>query len=111
MAANRGLGSSGFNMLGLDQLGQGEDALFQMNVPSTGTDKNSEKISAGFTYLPLENIIPNIPKFKQSIILQHDTKQFSVEAVEDIIVWGLENGYTFKTLSEDSFVYHHPINN
>ncbi len=59
MAANRGLGSSGFNMLGLDQLGQGEDALFQMNVPSTGTDKNSEKISAGFTYLPLESIIPN----------------------------------------------------
>ena len=59
MAANRGLGSSGFNMLGLEQLGQGEDALFQMNVPSTGTDKNSEKISAGFTYLPLESIIPN----------------------------------------------------
>ena len=59
MAANRGLGGSGISKLGLEQLGQGEDALFQMNVPSWAADKNEESISAGFTYLPLESIIPN----------------------------------------------------
>lgn len=59
MAANRGLGSNNIVLNGLGQLGQGEDALFQMNVPSTGTEKSNENISAGFTYLPLENIIPN----------------------------------------------------
>ena len=59
MAANRGLGSNNIVLNGLGQLGQGEDALFQMNVPSTGTEESNENISAGFTYLPLENIIPN----------------------------------------------------
>lgn len=78
---------------------------FDWNITAGDSRKGANKESV------LENIIPNIPKFKQSIILQHDTKQFSVEAVEDIIIWGLENGYTFKTLSEDGFVYHHPINN
>lgn len=46
-----------------------------------------------------------------SIVLQHDIKEFSVNAVEDIIVWGLENGYTFLPLSSSSPTVHHGINN
>ena len=46
-----------------------------------------------------------------SVVLQHDVKDFSVEAVEDIIIWGISNGYVFKALDTDSPTAHHPINN
>jgi len=39
---------------------------------------------------------------KISIVLQHDIKYDSVLAVEDIIKWGLKNGYTFKALDMSS---------
>ncbi len=32
------------------------------------------------------------------VVLQHDTKDFSVAAVEEIIQWALANGYRFETL-------------
>ena len=44
-------------------------------------------------------------------MLQHDVKDFSVYAVEDIIKWGLENGYQFLPLQEDSYGARHRINN
>jgi peptidoglycan/xylan/chitin deacetylase (PgdA/CDA1 family) len=46
-----------------------------------------------------------------SIVLQHDTKGFSVDAVEDIIKYGLKNGYTFSALNEKSPTARHRINN
>jgi hypothetical protein len=46
-----------------------------------------------------------------SIVLQHDIKAYSVNAVEDIIKWGLANGYQFLPLALDSPYYHHYVNN
>ena len=46
-----------------------------------------------------------------SVVLQHDIKDFSVDAVEDIIKYGKANGYTFKKLDAGSFAAHHGINN
>ena len=48
---------------------------------------------------------------KYSVVLQHDIKGFSVDAVERIIVWGLENGYTFLPLTADSPTVHHKVKN
>ena len=45
------------------------------------------------------------------MILQHDIKDYSVAAVEEIIKWGLENGYTFRALELNSPAMHHGINN
>ena len=59
----------------------------------------------------IENIKTGIGNKKNSIVLQHDTKKFSVEAVEEIIKWGLENGYTFSALDINSPTSHHKINN
>jgi peptidoglycan/xylan/chitin deacetylase (PgdA/CDA1 family) len=39
---------------------------------------------------------------KDCIMLQHDIIGFSVNAVEDIVKWGLLNGYTFAPLTMDS---------
>ena len=33
-----------------------------------------------------------------AVVLQHDIKEFSVDAVERIIIWGLNNGYVFAPL-------------
>lgn len=45
------------------------------------------------------------------VVLQHDTKGFSVAAVETIIQYGLQNGYTFLPLSMGSPTAHHGISN
>ena len=48
------------------------------------------------------NVIAGIQKNNVSNVLMHDIKGYSVEAVEEIIFWGLENGYTFLPLNESS---------
>ena len=52
-----------------------------------------------------------ISEMSVSVVLQHDIKEFSVNAVEDIIIWGLDNGYTFLPLTESSPTAHHGVNN
>lgn len=47
----------------------------------------------------------------QYVVLQHDTMGFSVDAVEGIIQYGLENGYTFLPMNADSYLAHHRVNN
>ncbi len=46
-----------------------------------------------------------------SVVLQHDIKDFSVAAVEQIIIWGQKNGYQFLPLQEDSYGAKHGIIN
>ncbi len=58
-----------------------------------------------------QNVIDGVTGRKNSIVLMHDIKGYSVAAVERIIRWGLENGYTFLPLTPDSPTAHHRINN
>ena len=57
------------------------------------------------------NITKGVAPFTNSIVLQHDIKDFSVAAVEDVIVWATENGYTFSKLDLESPGAHHNPNN
>ena len=57
------------------------------------------------------NVINGCKGREASVVLQHDIKKYSVEAVEEILQWGLENGYTFLPLQEDSPTCHHKISN
>ena len=45
------------------------------------------------------------------VVLQHDVKPYSVEAVERIIQYGLEHNFVFSALRENSFSAHHGVNN
>ena len=45
------------------------------------------------------------------VVLQHDIKDYSVAAVEQVIQWGLANGYRFAALDMSSPVAHHGIAN
>lgn len=57
------------------------------------------------------NVISGVQRQKISIVLQHDTKGFSVDAVDDIIKWGLSNGYSFRKLTPGGPTVHHGVNN
>ena len=41
-----------------------------------------------------------------SVVLQHDITLHSVEAVEQILFWGIQNGYTFLPMSETTPMVH-----
>lgn len=56
------------------------------------------------------NVISTL-KSDYSVVLQHDIKGFSVDAVEGIIRYGLANGYRFEKLTMDSPGAHHGVNN
>lgn len=53
------------------------------------------------------NVKKGCSKQKTSVVLMHDIKSYSVNAVEDIIKWGLKNGYTFKAMTRSSSMAHH----
>lgn len=78
---------------------------FDWNVTSgdAGETKSTEQV--------YKNVIAGVQKRDVSIVLQHDSKSYSVDAVEKIIKWGLENGYTFLPLDMTSPTAHHRINN
>ena len=57
------------------------------------------------------NVIEGIKSNNVSVVLQHDIKNFSVEAVEQIIQWGLSEGYTFLPITSTTPMSHHGVNN
>ena len=56
-------------------------------------------------------VINGVSQNEVSIVLQHDIHDYSIAAVEDIITWGLDNGYQFLPLKENSPGFHHDVNN
>ena len=58
-----------------------------------------------------DNVTEGVSHNRVSVVLQHDIHDFSVDAVEDIIVWGLNNGYSFARLTENSPGVHHGVQN
>ena len=78
---------------------------FDWNVSSgdAGGAKTAEQV--------FKNVTSGIDGRNSSVVLQHDIKGFSVDAVEKILVWGLCHGYSFQPLTFDSPTYHHGIRN
>lgn len=58
-----------------------------------------------------QNVIQGIQQQRVSVVLQHDIHSYSVNAVEEILRWGTENGYRFLALEPDSPGFHHDLNN
>lgn len=56
-------------------------------------------------------ILNGIEEYDVSIVLQHDIKKYSVEAVEEVILWALKNGYRFLPLEPNSPNAHHKVRN
>lgn len=76
---------------------------WNVNSGDAGETNDTEEI--------IENIINGCAQKGWSIVLQHDIKDYSVAAVEQVIIWGKNNGYTFRALDLSSPEAHHGINN
>ncbi len=46
-----------------------------------------------------------------AVVLQHDVKPYSIEAVEKILQWGIAHGYSFRALTTSGPVCEHNVNN
>lgn len=57
------------------------------------------------------NVTNGCAERRTAVVLQHDVKDYSVDAVEQIIIWGRQNGYTFRALDLTSPTAHHGIAN
>ncbi|MEG0073477.1 MAG: polysaccharide deacetylase [Clostridia bacterium] len=58
-----------------------------------------------------DNVISSLGNNSSYVVLQHDIKESSVNAVEDIIKRAKEAGYTFSNITEDTEEIHHNIYN
>lgn len=83
---------------------------FDWNV-SSGDAGGVSGTKAEKTAQVVTNVIKGIEGKKTAVVLQHDIWDYSVDAVEQILIWGLENGYTFQALTPNSPVCHHKVNN
>ena len=57
------------------------------------------------------NVTRNLSKQRHNVVLFHDIKQITVDALRAIIKWAKENNYTFEKLDENSPLVHHRVNN
>ena len=77
-------------------------------------DWNVSSEDAGGTTDPDEvyqNVIDGISRRQTSVVLMHDSKGYTVEAVERILIWCLDNGYELRPLTKDSPAAHHGVSN
>lgn len=78
---------------------------FDWNVSSGDAGETTD------TNQVVENIISGCNGRKASVVLQHDIKDYSVAAVEQVILWGIRNGYTFRALDMSSPTARHGVAN
>ncbi|MBE5955057.1 MAG: DUF5011 domain-containing protein [Lachnospiraceae bacterium] len=80
----------------------------------TYTDWNVDSNDAGGATSASQvasNVIAGIKKKSVSNVLMHDIKGYTVDAIDQIVSWGLENGYTFKAMTPSSPVFQFRPNN
>lgn len=85
-----------------------QDAGFQYFDWNVDSDDAGHAATASEVF---KNVTDGIRRNRVSIVLQHDTHHFSVEAVERILKWGQDNGYRFLPLESTSPGCHHSVHN
>lgn len=83
------------------QAGQKGFQYFDWNVSS------GDGGTYGDSAMVISRITEQIQNYDTSVVLCHDTKDYTVNAMEYLIPWLLDNGYEIRPLSVDSFPAHH----
>ena len=78
---------------------------FDWNVSSGDADGHPSKEKT------TRNVINGMKNYSNAVILMHDIHKSTVDAMEEILKYGTENGYTFKVLDETSPAIRHKVNN
>ncbi len=80
-------------------------AYYDWNVDSD--DAGKTKTANGV----FNNITRGVRNQKTSLVLCHDIKPYTVEAMDRTIKWCLQNGYTFVVCQPDGYTYHMRVAN
>lgn len=80
-------------------------SYFDWNISSG--DAGSTTSTKQIVYNVTKGLTPN----RVNMVLMHDIKGYSVDAVEEIIIYGLSNGYTFLPITEKTVNIHQNVNN
>ncbi len=78
---------------------------FDWNVSSGDADGHPTKEKT------TKNVINGMKNYSNAVILMHDIHKSTVDAMDDILKYGTENGYTFKVLDTSSPAIRHKLNN
>ena len=78
---------------------------FDCNVSSGDAGETTSSV------VVYNNIINGVRCNNSSVVLCHDIKSYTVDAMESFIPWALNNGYTFLPLTDNSPTAHHSLNN
>ena len=76
---------------------------WNLSSGDAGEAKNSNQV--------YNNVTRNLSKERHNVVLFHDIKQMTVDALRAIIKFAKENNYTFERLDENSPLIHHRVNN
>lgn len=57
------------------------------------------------------NVIRNLSHSRPNMVLMHDIKSYTANAIESIIVYGLNNGYRFEAITYDTKMITQKVNN
>lgn len=57
------------------------------------------------------NVVSNLKNTRVNMVLMHDTKSYTRDALRDIIMYGKENGYTFEKITMDTAMVKQRVNN
>ena len=78
---------------------------YDWNVDSM--DASSARNSNDVYYNVVGNLSPN----RANVVLMHDVKAITRDALRDIIRFGLDNGYSFNKIENDTYMVRHSVNN
>ena len=57
------------------------------------------------------NVINNLNKSRDNVVLMHDIKTYTRDALRDIILYGKDNGYTFEKITMNTTMVRQRVNN
>lgn len=77
-------------------------------------DWNIDSNDAGYANTSKEiyyNVTSQLKQHRSNVVLMHDTNQYTADALNSIIDYGLKNGYTFKALTPETAQITHIVSN
>ena len=84
-------------------------SYFDWNIVSGDAGDLKSTTYEGKVKEEIQNVTYSLSKAKGNIVLMHDIKETTMDALEDIIKYGVSNGYKFDVLTRDTSLCHQRI--
>lgn len=81
---------------------------YDWNVDSNDAGKCASTPNANCVYT---HVVQSLSKNKCNMVLMHDVKNYTADAIQSIIKYGKENGYSFMAITENTPMVKHGVNN